>query len=62
MVCVEKYSSFGTKVNGLFFGERDSESAIDFFNSSRLVKEKLKDLRELLLVKTIHIINRHVNS
>lgn len=61
----EKYSSLGNRdwtVNGLFFGGRGSygKSVIDFFDAFKLDKGKLKDLTELILVKTIHIINQHV--
>ena len=63
----EKYSSFGPRewtVKGLFFGRRGSygESVINFFNDFKLDKAKLKDISELILVKTIHIINQHVYS
>jgi len=62
----EKYvSKFGLRkwtVLGLWFGSRGcfGKSVIDFFNKFKLDESKLKELSELILIKTISIINNHI--
>ena len=36
------------------------KSVIDFFSDFKLYKTKPKELSELILIKTIHIINQHI--
>lgn len=59
---VPKFGPRSWTVHGLFFGGRGSygKSVIDFFTKFKLEKAKLNELSELILSKTIHIINQHI--
>ncbi len=62
----EKYASeFGKRtwsVRGLWFGSRGTfgRSVLDFFNEVKIDTSHLRELSELILSKTIHIINNHI--
>jgi len=64
----EKYAAtFGKckwKVRGLWFGSRGTvgKSVTDFFNELKLDSDKIKDLSEDILIRTIKIINNHIYS
>lgn len=47
---------------GLWFGSRGciGKSVINFFKDFKLNCDKLKDISEMILVKTISIINNHI--
>ena len=62
----EKYlSSYGVRnwiVQGLWFGSRGclGRSVIEFFKEFKIDSVKLREISELILVKTISIINNHI--
>lgn len=62
----ERYrETFGERnwsVRGLWFGSRGciGNSVINFFKEQKLNCDKLKDISEMILVKTISIINNHI--
>jgi len=62
----ERYrNSFGERnwsVRGLWFGSRGcvGKSVINFFNEFKLNCDKIKEISESILIKTIFMINNHI--